>query len=76
MQPIPVTFTFEGKEYKGSLSKVSGGGSSGSFHLTVNGRHWGQLFYGADRWYFFSNSMPGMSALAEEFGYVVTAWYE
>lgn len=75
-EEIPVTFTYQGKEYKGSFSRVAGGGSTALFHLTVDKRHWGQLFYGRDKWFFFSNPMPELSELAEEFGMVVMGWYQ
>lgn len=90
MNPIPVTFTYEGKEYKGKLSKVSGSGSISFYHLDVDGYHWGQLFYVSphpgfpgderhpptpDSWRFGSNQ-PNMEHLADDFGRVVMAAME
>jgi hypothetical protein len=45
MEEIPVTFTFEGKEYKGYFSKVAGGGSNAMFFLHVDGFYFGKLWH-------------------------------
>ncbi len=70
MRTIPVTFDFEGKEYTGFLSAVSGSGGD-VYHLMINNRYMGQLIrtelYG---WQFHSQSGKGKD-LSEYFGKVV-----
>jgi hypothetical protein len=79
IEEIPVTFEFRGKEYKGTLSKIAGGGSDSMFHLNVGGYHWGQLFMSQadNKWKFYSNSYPEMTELfSDYFGDVIMLWYE
>lgn len=88
LDEIPVTFTYKDKEYKGYFTKVMGAGSSGMFHLTVNGSHWGELWYitGSpdinglhavpEGWRFASNQHPDLEKLIDYFSDVVVAWYE
>ena len=84
---IPITFNYQNKEYKGELSPVSGSGSNATYHLTVDGFHWGQLSYitgspgfngkhaVAEGWRFSSNTQD-LQHLAEDFGRVVEAAYQ
>lgn len=78
MAPIPVTFTFQNKEYKGSLSEVSGAGAElgTCWHLMVDNYYWGQLLY-LERGFVFHSQKDheGMKYLGEVFGEVVIAWY-
>ena len=70
---IPVTFEFEGKQYQGTLSLVSGG--AGMWHLYVEGADGklyfkGQLFKVGDKWRFASQSGK-IDYLGEEFGKII-----
>lgn len=86
MNNIPVSFTTHSKQYTGYFSRVSGAGSSGVYHLTVDGKYFGQLnwvpghpgFEGGIHshpagWRFTSNNHD-FGELAEYFGEVVTEW--
>jgi hypothetical protein len=52
---IPVSFEYEGIQWDGYLSKVSGAGSNSLYHLTINKYYRGQLFKTAEGWRFGSN---------------------
>jgi hypothetical protein len=52
---IPVNFDYLGSEFSGYLSKVSGAGTNGMYHLMINGYYRGQLFKTANGWRFGSN---------------------
>lgn len=73
---IPIAFEYEGKNYMGEFGRVSGSGSTASFHLTVNNFFQGQLIntenYG---WKFWSNSGK-FQGLSEYFGEYLMAWYQ
>ena len=77
MLNAPITFTHNGKTITGQLSQVMGGGSSSHFHLMVNQYYWGQLFYNQHQggWVFYGKD-ESLSAMAEHFGWVVTAWLD
>lgn len=55
MNKIPVTFEYEGKEYKGQLVSVSGAAAN-MFHLMVNNYYKGQLFKTGNGWRFSSQN--------------------
>jgi hypothetical protein len=88
MTDIPITFEFQGKQYTGHFSQVTGCGSNANFHLSVTTRHWGQLFYiegqpGFDggihavpSGWRFSGNIPGLEELTEYFGYHIIAWLD
>ncbi len=76
MDKIPITFSFEGKEYKGVFSLVAGSGNSARFHLTIDGLHYGQLWL-TDHYGWRWASTPGyFEGMQEEFGAVIVAWYQ
>lgn len=71
---LPVSFEYEGVQFDGYLSKVAGAGSSGLYHLMINGGYWGQLFKSGDVWRFGSNSgMFEEEYMVNYFASVVTA---
>jgi hypothetical protein len=87
---ISVTFEFEGKQYKGEFSQVSGSGNIATFHLMVDKLYWGQLSYIEEykgisgvrgmepreaHWRFSSNT-KAMEHFAEDFGRIVLAALE
>lgn len=76
---IPVTFTYQSKEYSGYLSEVSGAGAirNSVWHLMIDNHYWGQLHF-LDRGFVFmaQKDTEGMKYLGDYFGEVVTAWYE
>ena len=79
MERIPVNFDFNGKQYSGYLSQVTGTGETGMFHLSIDNYYYGQLRYSSfiNGWVFDTNKgSEGWEKLAEYFGYVVTAWYD
>jgi hypothetical protein len=89
MTEIPVTFRLDGKEYKGTITSVSGAASGAMFHLNVDKHHWGRLWYVEGHpgfgdglhavkagWRFASNQHPSLSELADYFGEIVTAWFQ
>lgn len=69
---IPLTFTYQGKEYSGTLEQVMGAGDSAHFHLMIDNKYYGQLFYTPTGWRFYE-SFP---ELAEYFGSVVVSWVD
>lgn len=76
---IPVTFTFQNKEYKGILSEVSGAGAErGSFwHLYIDNYYWGQLLYLERGFVFYAqNNTKEMEYLGEVFERFVVAYYQ
>jgi hypothetical protein len=80
MNDIPVTFTWQEKQYKGFLSEVNGAGSEiGTFwHLSVDKRYWGSFHYYEDRGFVFNSQLHNkeMQYLGEVFGDIVMLWYE
>lgn len=72
---IPVWFTFDGKEYAGTLNKVSGGAGQ-LYHLMVGKFYWGQLILTDNLGWQFHAQSKDMNYLSEYFGEVVQAWYE
>lgn len=79
---IPVTFEFNGKEYKGFFSRPKGAGDV--WYLTVQEKkrgklgnyHWGQLFRADGAWRYADQTRYNeMLYLSDYFGDVVTAWY-
>jgi len=76
MENIPVSFEWKGQQYKGYLSKVAGSGTSASFHLMIEGYYRGQLLLTDNCGWQFSNNKNEFTDLAEDFGDVVTAWYQ
>lgn len=82
---IPVTFTYQSKEYKGFLSSVSGRAAI-TYDLIVDGFFWGSLIYVEGSpgfgpsglhavpsgWRFNSPTMD-LGYLADEFGRTVEA---
>ncbi len=71
---IPVSFTFKGKDYKGTLGFVNGAGGYVWF-LMVNRFYWGQLGYSNYEWV-FHDQKDELGDYADYFGAVVIAWYE
>jgi hypothetical protein len=69
MNGIPVTFDFEGKTYRGTLTEVLGSGATAMWHLMVDKYYWGRLRY-TDSWVLDTNK-PGMESKAEEFGSII-----
>ncbi len=79
MNIIAVTFEYNGKQYSGHFSQVSGAGSTSMFHLTVDRAYWGRLRYSdfTNGWCFDPTPKnPGMEALADEFGDLIIAWFQ
>lgn len=75
MQKIPVTFTHDSKEYKGTLDEVAGAAGS-TWHLMIDNYYCGKLIH-TDKWIFHPNPKNDwMKGKGEEFGEVVTAWYQ
>ena len=73
---IAVTFTYEGKEYKGELSKLAGAGAQ-VWHLIVDKGYWGQLHFTERGWVFHPGpKFDSMKDRGPEFGTVVEPWYE
>jgi hypothetical protein len=56
LNKIPVSFEYEGIQFEGYLSKVSGAGNNASYHLMINNYYRGQLFYASSGWRFGSNN--------------------
>ncbi|MDF2381306.1 hypothetical protein JMG10_07510 [Nostoc ellipsosporum NOK] len=71
---IPVSFEYNGRGYKGILSRVYGGGDAHNYHLYVNKYYWGILFLGPAGWRFGSKKTE-LEEIADYFGDVVQAWY-
>ncbi len=79
MDKIPVIVQFEGKEYSGYFSKVMGAGSTGTFHLMVDGYYWGRLSFSefANAWRFDPTPKTlDLEKLADEFSDWIIAWYQ
>ena len=71
MVSIPVTFNYNGKEYKGHFTQVLGAGSTAMFHLTVDGFYFGRLRYSefANGWVFdHTPNTEGLERSANECG--------
>lgn len=68
MTDLPVSFTFNNKEYTGVLSPVSGGG--GMWFLFVQGYFKGQLLLTSSGWRFYSQSGK-IDYLSKELGELV-----
>ena len=64
--PVTITFTFNGREYKGELSQVQGAGDTGVYHLMIDHYYKGRLRLSAydNRWVFDGE----FGELAEGFG--------
>jgi hypothetical protein len=74
---IPITFTVDGRTYTGHFSRVSGSASTATFHLTINGFHYGRLRLREHDLQWFFDSNDGMfGEMAEWFGSYVTAYFE
>lgn len=79
MDYVPITFDFEGKQYSGFFTQVSGAGSTAMFHLTVDGFYYGRLRYSefSHNWCFDATpENEGMKKISDEFGDYITAWYQ
>ena len=79
MDNIPVTFTYNGKEYRGYFPKVMGAGSTAMFHLNVGRFYWGRLRFSefTNNWCFDATPKnPEMENLANEFGDIIISWYQ
>ncbi|RYD54052.1 MAG: hypothetical protein EOP56_19640 [Sphingobacteriales bacterium] len=70
---IPITFEFEGREYRGELVEVTAGGSY--WQLLIDRYFYGDLMYSAKGWAFYSpkDRFPGM---ADYFGDYLTAYLQ
>lgn len=74
MQSIDIAFEHEGLGYSGQFTKVSGSGSTSTFHLMINGYYYGRLRYSPNGWIFDGNAKGDMFAgLAEFFGNYIIA---
>jgi hypothetical protein len=74
MNKIPVTFTYQGTEYKGTLDEVAGAGAN-TWHLMVNGYYWGRLRRAGDSWIFDDNKHQ-VGVLVDHFAATLIAWYQ
>jgi hypothetical protein len=73
---IPVTFTYQGKDYSGELSDVHGGGTH-HYHLMVQGFYWGRLRFANGEWVFDENPVSmGLEKMADYFGSVVVSYHQ
>lgn len=75
---IPITFEYKGLTYTGRLSRISGSGSTSSFHLYIGKFYRGKLWYSdypGHTWRFASNDRM-FEELAEWFGMYVIEWYD
>lgn len=76
MGKVPVKFVYEGKEYTGYLSPVSGGGNPSQFHLMIDNYYRGSLFY-TQAWEWRFGSQDGrFENLVHYFSSAVIMWYE
>lgn len=79
MDKMRVTFELNAKSYSGFFSKVSGSGSTATFHLIVDGFYWGRLRFSElnNSWCFDPTpKTKGLEKLADEFGDFIIAWYQ
>lgn len=79
MDNMPITFEFNGKNYAGFFSKVSGAGSTATFHLMVERFYWGRLRFSDfnNSWCFHPTpKTEGLEKLSNEFGDFIIAWYQ
>ena len=72
---IKITFEYKGHTYVGSFSKVTGGGSTGLFHLSIDQRYNGQLFKTSFGWR-FSSQTGKFEELSEYFGKYIQAFMD
>ena len=74
MNKIPVTITYEGKSYTGSLDEVAGAGAS-TWHLMIENYYWGRLRKVGDEW-MFDESKYKVSEWTDYLAGVVISWYQ
>lgn len=74
MNDIPITFSHEGKTYKGYFKAISGSGGVHSWHLMVNNYYCGTLHY-TDT-YGLAYHGNRFNELAQFFIDYVTLWIE
>ena len=68
---MTIRFKYKGKEYTGELSKVSGAGDTGVYHLMVDNYYWGRLRFSSfeKKWIFdITPKTEGMEVLADWMG--------
>jgi len=74
---IPVTITYQGKEYHGQLSRVMGAYAEWSFHLMINDLYWGVFWWVAtwNEWRFDSGTMKIDNSTKDYFEMVLISYY-
>jgi hypothetical protein len=75
-EEIPITFAYEGKDYSGHFSAVSGGGSSSTFHLMIDSFFQGQLVNSENYGWQFYNNKEKFKKMADYFGEYITAYLQ
>lgn len=73
---IPITFEYEGKQYSGHFSQVSGAASSGTFHLMIDHYYCGQLILTENFGWQFTSQTKKFQELSDFFGQYIEAWVE
>lgn len=75
MDKIPITFEYEGKEYKGTLDQVAGAAGK-TWHLMIDNFYWGKLRLNDNGWFFDATPKnESMTSMAYYFGEYITLWY-
>lgn len=72
-EQIPITFEYEGKQYKGEFGIVSGSGSTATYHLIIDGFFQGQLVQTENYGWQFHNNKDKFKTMADYLGeYIIT----
>ena len=77
MNKISITFTHEGKEYKGTLDEVHGAAGR-TWHLMIDKYYYGPLLFVNDKFVFHPqlDENKWMKEFEGYFGEVITLYYE
>ena len=72
---MDITFTYNGKEYTGEISRVQGAGDTAVYHLMIDNYYKGRLRLSAfdNSWVFdgeFTNLAEGLSIWLETIGWI------
>ena len=76
MNKIPITFEYEGKQYAGIFSNVSGSGSIANYHLTIDNFFQGQLMQTEKYGWQFHNNKDNFKGMADYFGGYLVAYIQ
>ena len=71
MENIPIEFKWQGKEYEGTFTRVSGGGSAGAYHLMIDKFYYGQLIKTENWGWQFHSNKNHFTGMADMFGHTV-----